>query len=40
MDMTDEQRAAASERMKKMQEDRAVKRAKAEAEKMDNEGWL
>ena len=35
--MTEEQRKAASERGKKMAEDR---RAKAEAEKIGNEGWL
>ena len=35
--MTEEQRAAASEMAKKMQE---AKRAKAEAESGENEGWL
>ena len=35
--LTDEQKAAYSERAKKMQ---AAKRAKAEAEQSDNEGWL
>ena len=39
-EMTDEQKAAASERMKKAQEAKAAKRAMAEAENMENEGWL
>lgn len=36
-ELTEEQRAAASERAKKMQE---AKRAKAEAKKIEEEGWL
>lgn len=37
VNLTEEQRAAASERAKKMA---AARKANAEAEKSDNEGWL
>lgn len=36
-ELTEDQKAAARERMKKMQE---AKKAKAEAKKMEEEGWL
>lgn len=36
-ELTEEQRAAAADRAKKMQE---AKKAKAEAKKMEEEGWL